>query len=178
MKDRLQNFALSLCLLLFLLSGCSQISNTEPVPGSHSDMPAPAIYSESVAGPSQEVWSEQPTAQPDPIDPIATPAADSKADGTAMPKVPIGSDDYTSKAKGDGIPAYAGSAYASSTATSLISNSMSCRQPSLSPIVDWTHWGAVEQPLRTCRPSLCPRRNGAASARSSPAGGILCDTTV
>ena len=97
MKDRLQNFALSLCLLLFLLSGCSQISNTEPVPGSHSDMPAPAIYSESVAGPSQEVWSEQPTAQPDPIDPIATPAADSKADGTAMPKVPIGSDDYTSK---------------------------------------------------------------------------------
>lgn len=70
MKDRLQNFALSLCLLLFLLSGCSQISNTEPVPGSHSDTPAPAIYSESVAGPSQEVRSEQPTAQPDPIDPI------------------------------------------------------------------------------------------------------------
>lgn len=112
MKDRLQYFVLSLCLLLYLLSGCSQISNTEPVHGSHSDTPAPAIYSESVTGPSQEVWSEQPTAQPDPIDPTATPAADSKADGTAMPKVPIGSDEYTSKAKGDGIPAYAGSAYA------------------------------------------------------------------
>lgn len=107
MKGRLQNFALSLCLLLFLLSGCSQISNAEPVSGSHSDTPSPAIYSEPVAGPPQEVRSEQPTAQPDPVDPIATPETDSKPDGTAMPKVPNGSDEYTSKAKGDGIPAYA-----------------------------------------------------------------------
>ena len=100
MKHQIRTLALSLGLLLLLLSGCGQVSAPDAVPARQNDVPASAACSEPAETPSQAV-------QPEPPDPIATPAPDA-----AVTAVPGGSAEYTSTVKGDGIPAYTGTSNA------------------------------------------------------------------
>lgn len=112
MKDRIRIIALSLSLLLAMLSGCGQASGPDPAPSSHSEPPAPAVYSEPVEEPSQEVQSERPTAEPGSQSPTVTSGADAEESGAITAAAPSESVEYTNTVKGDGIPAFSGSAYA------------------------------------------------------------------
>lgn len=111
MKDRIRTIALSLSLLLVMLSGCGQASGPDPAPSSHSEMPAPAVYSEPVEGPSHEAQSERSMAQLESQRPIVSSGADAEKNGTTTAAASSESVEYTNIVKGDGIPVFSGDAY-------------------------------------------------------------------
>lgn len=112
MKNRACALALSLSLLLVLLSGCGQAPVPDPAPSSHNNTSEPAVNSEPAEVPLQETPSERPTNQLEPQSPVVTPRLDAGQGGAVTAVVPSESEEYTSTAKGNSIPAFTGSAYA------------------------------------------------------------------